>query len=176
MMDDDEDKYQKEQRKSCNKMVAALFGFALLCCMLVYEHSFAAGSQTQITSVSTTAQTTKGPRSSVGLPIQRLTTTTQGPEQSLNYPAVAKEPKNLIIPGVLPLHENDEMPVGYVVKPTYRDNEKKTVDDGKLHIIFSSGCNYFQHWFIHLLLPFSHSILPLILVFDPATRLGNRSF
>mmetsp|Transcript_12729 Transcript_12729/g.20582 ORF Transcript_12729/g.20582 Transcript_12729/m.20582 type:complete len:520 (+) Transcript_12729:23-1582(+) len=45
----------------------------------------------------------------------------------------------------------DEYPVGYVRKPSFADGDK-TGDDGKLHVIFSSGCNYFQHWQSELLL------------------------
>ena len=41
-------------------------------------------------------------------------------------------------------------PTGYVRKPQLRmgdpSNPRLKGDDGKLHIIFSSGCNYFQHW------------------------------
>jgi hypothetical protein len=41
-------------------------------------------------------------------------------------------------------------PVGYIRKPRIRlsppTNPRLKGDDGKLHIIFSSGCNYFQHW------------------------------
>lgn len=40
---------------------------------------------------------------------------------------------------------------GYVRVPKIQPG-KKTSDDGKLHIIFSSGCNYFQHWQSELLL------------------------
>ena len=41
--------------------------------------------------------------------------------------------------------------VGYVRVPRLPKGER-TADDGKLHIIFSSGCNYFQHWQSELLL------------------------
>mmetsp|Transcript_11229 Transcript_11229/g.20753 ORF Transcript_11229/g.20753 Transcript_11229/m.20753 type:complete len:554 (-) Transcript_11229:27-1688(-) len=41
--------------------------------------------------------------------------------------------------------------IGYVRVPQIAKGER-TEDDGKLHIIFSSGCNYFQHWQAELLL------------------------
>jgi len=41
--------------------------------------------------------------------------------------------------------------LGYARIPKIPDGAK-TGDDGKLHIIFSSGCNYFQHWQSELLL------------------------
>jgi len=39
----------------------------------------------------------------------------------------------------------DGSPIGYVRLPQIPKGER-TSDDGRLHIIFSSGCNYFQHW------------------------------
>mmetsp|Transcript_3877 Transcript_3877/g.8318 ORF Transcript_3877/g.8318 Transcript_3877/m.8318 type:complete len:556 (+) Transcript_3877:162-1829(+) len=39
----------------------------------------------------------------------------------------------------------DGSDMGYVRVPKIPPGQK-TGDDGKLHIIFSSGCNYFQHW------------------------------
>mmetsp|Transcript_12645 Transcript_12645/g.20436 ORF Transcript_12645/g.20436 Transcript_12645/m.20436 type:complete len:567 (+) Transcript_12645:206-1906(+) len=41
--------------------------------------------------------------------------------------------------------------IGYVRVPKIPEGPR-TGDDGKLHIIFSSGCNYFQHWQSELLL------------------------
>ena len=40
-------------------------------------------------------------------------------------------------------------PIGYVKVPKFIQGDTRsrmTQDDGLLHIIFSSGCNYFQHW------------------------------
>ena len=42
------------------------------------------------------------------------------------------------------------MPLGYVRVP--RMSKEPSSDNGKLHVIFSSGCNYFQHWQSELLL------------------------
>lgn len=46
---------------------------------------------------------------------------------------------------------DDGIPVGYVRIPKIPRGIKND-DDGKLHIIFSSGCNYFQHWQAEFLL------------------------
>jgi len=40
---------------------------------------------------------------------------------------------------------------GFVRRPRIPEGER-TPDDGKLHIIFSSGCNFFQHWQSEMLL------------------------
>ncbi|GBG33125.1 Peptidyl serine alpha-galactosyltransferase [Hondaea fermentalgiana] len=45
----------------------------------------------------------------------------------------------------------DGSPMGYVRIPKIPPGQK-TGDDGKLHVIFSSGCNNFQHWQSELLL------------------------
>ena len=41
-------------------------------------------------------------------------------------------------------------PTGYIRKPRLRlgvpTDARLGSDDGKLHVVFSSGCNYFQHW------------------------------
>jgi hypothetical protein len=41
---------------------------------------------------------------------------------------------------------------GFVRLPKLRRDLGPSADDGKLHIIFSTGCNYFQHWQSELLL------------------------
>ncbi|GBG26236.1 Peptidyl serine alpha-galactosyltransferase [Hondaea fermentalgiana] len=46
---------------------------------------------------------------------------------------------------------NDAYPVGFARVPRLVHGPRHP-DDGKLHIIFSSGCNYFQHWQSELLL------------------------
>eukprot|EP00510_Aplanochytrium_minuta_P004001 CAMPEP_0184023772 /NCGR_PEP_ID=MMETSP0954-20121128/11595_1 /TAXON_ID=627963 /ORGANISM="Aplanochytrium sp, Strain PBS07" /LENGTH=493 /DNA_ID=CAMNT_0026306791 /DNA_START=137 /DNA_END=1615 /DNA_ORIENTATION=+ len=45
----------------------------------------------------------------------------------------------------------DGSPVGYIRVPRIPQG-KRTSDDGKIHVIFSSGCNKFQHWQSELLL------------------------
>lgn len=53
------------------------------------------------------------------------------------------------------LKEDSSGPIGYIKRPTFiqgSDASSFNTDDGKLHIIFSSGCNYFQHWQSELLL------------------------
>ena len=48
---------------------------------------------------------------------------------------------------------HDGPPLGYIRVPKFSvPVSKRNEDDGKLHIIFSSGCNYFQHWQSELLL------------------------
>jgi hypothetical protein len=47
--------------------------------------------------------------------------------------------------------------IGYVKKPTFVDDSRH-VDDGRLHIVFSSGCNQFQHWQAELLLATAHAV------------------
>lgn len=46
----------------------------------------------------------------------------------------------------------DGIPVGYVRIPRFREDNLPNEDNRKLHVIFSSGCNYFQHWQSELLL------------------------
>jgi len=46
----------------------------------------------------------------------------------------------------------DGYPTGYVRVPKLVGGKKDHYDDGRLHIIFSSGCNYFQHWQSEMLL------------------------
>lgn len=48
-------------------------------------------------------------------------------------------------------HEHgNAFPTGYIRKPRLRlgtpTDARLASDDGKLHVVFSSGCNYFQHW------------------------------
>jgi len=52
----------------------------------------------------------------------------------------------------------DGIPVGYVRIPRFREDIVPNADDRKLHIIFSSGCNYFQHWQSELLLASAHFV------------------
>lgn len=47
--------------------------------------------------------------------------------------------------------EDDGPPIGYVRVPKIPEG-RRTDDDKKLHIIFSSGCNWFQHWQSELVL------------------------
>jgi len=46
---------------------------------------------------------------------------------------------------------DEEYPIGFARVPRIPPGER-TGDDGKLHILFSSGCNMFQHWQSELLL------------------------
>jgi hypothetical protein len=65
--------------------------------------------------------------------------------------AKAVENDRNIIPGS-PANE-----IGYLKRPTLPDGPRQH-DDGLLHIIFSSGCNYFQHWQSEMLLATAHMI------------------
>jgi len=51
----------------------------------------------------------------------------------------------------------DGSKIGYLRIPKIPPGER-TGDDGKLHIIFSSGCNYFQHWQSEFLLASAHLV------------------
>jgi len=60
----------------------------------------------------------------------------------------------LVLPDVKPVSKKKESrpvleggyPIGWAKIPKIPFINSRSQDDGKLHIIFSSGCNYFQHW------------------------------
>ena len=60
---------------------------------------------------------------------------------ALHYKSLSKPPD--------PKHP--EHPTGFIKAPRVRAGDRKH-DDGLLHIIFSSGCTWFQHWQAELLL------------------------
>ena len=55
-----------------------------------------------------------------------------------------------LAPGDVSTEHGEGFPTGYIRKPRLRlgapENPRHLSDDGKLHIVFSSGCNFFQHW------------------------------